>query len=46
MSGYDAEGLTAHEAHFLQKPFELADLARAMRRVLDDPAAVTRKAVA
>ena len=46
MSGYDAEGLTAQESHFLQKPFELAHLARAMRRVLDEPAALTRGAVA
>lgn len=43
MSGYDAKALTAHESHFLQKPFELADLARAMRRVLDEPAALMRK---
>jgi signal transduction histidine kinase len=36
MSGYDAHGLTTEEAHFLQKPFEPAELARAMRRLLDD----------
>jgi CheY-like chemotaxis protein len=39
MSGYDAAGLTAQEAHFLQKPFELPDLFRAMRRLLDEPIA-------
>ena len=44
ISGYDADGLTAQEAHFLQKPFELAELARAMRRLLDDPAATKRRA--
>jgi len=40
MSGYDADGLTAQEANFLQKPFELAELTRAMRRLLDEPVAV------
>jgi CheY-like chemotaxis protein len=40
MSGYDADGLTAQEAHFLQKPFKLAELTRAMRRLLDEPVGV------
>jgi signal transduction histidine kinase len=39
MSGYDADGLTAKEAHFLQKPFELAELSRAIRQLLDEPTA-------
>ena len=37
MSGYDADGLTANEAHFLQKPFELAELSQAIRQLLDQP---------
>ena len=37
MSGYDADGLTANEAHFLQKPFELAQLSHAIRQLLDQP---------
>jgi signal transduction histidine kinase len=37
MSGYDANGLTAQEVHFLQKPFELTELARAIRHLLDEP---------
>jgi signal transduction histidine kinase len=41
MSGYDADGLTTQEAHFLQKPFELPELARAMRRLLNGPARST-----
>jgi signal transduction histidine kinase len=40
MSGYDADGLTAQEAHFLQKPFKLAELTRAMRQLLDEPVGV------
>jgi len=46
MSGYDAYGLTAQEAHFLQKPFELPELARAMRQLLDDPTAAKPKPIA
>jgi CheY-like chemotaxis protein len=37
MSGYDADGLTANEAHFLQKPFELTQLTHAIRQLLDQP---------
>jgi signal transduction histidine kinase len=44
MSGYDADGLIPREMPFIQKPFELAQLARAMRRLLDDPRAQTPKA--
>jgi signal transduction histidine kinase len=35
ISGYDAEGLVAAEAAFLRKPFDAAELARAMRELLD-----------
>jgi two-component system cell cycle sensor histidine kinase/response regulator CckA len=44
MSGYDADGLVPPDMPFIQKPFELAQLARALRRLLDDPRAQTPKA--
>ncbi len=44
MSGYTADAIMHHgrldsDAELLQKPFRRADLARAVRRVLDDPSA-------
>ena len=44
ISGHDADGLIAREAHFLQKPFDSAQLARAMRQLLDNPQTPTRTA--
>jgi signal transduction histidine kinase len=38
ISGYDAEGLVAPGVPFLQKPFDAAELAHAIRRLLDSPA--------
>jgi CheY-like chemotaxis protein len=37
ISGYDAEGLVAPGVPFLQKPFDSADLAHAIRQLLDSP---------
>ena len=44
MSGYDADGLIPLDMPFIQKPFELAQLAGAIRRLLDDPRAQAPKA--
>jgi CheY-like chemotaxis protein len=35
ISGYDAEGIVAPGVPFLQKPFDAAELARAIRQLLD-----------
>jgi DNA-binding response OmpR family regulator len=35
ISAYDTEGLVAADAPFLQKPFDAAELARAVRVLLD-----------
>src|SRR3984893_14648346 len=44
ISGHDADGLIAREAHFLQNPFDSAQLARAMRQLLDNPQTPTHTA--
>ena len=41
ISGYDQNSLIEGDAHFLQKPFDRADLVHAVREILDGDPALT-----